>query len=117
MLLPPGAHSEWIWEDIVRMRTLNTEQSRKRQELHICPLQIDVVERLLRRFSDRGDLILDPFAGIGTVPYVALKMHRRAYGIELNASYYADAVSYCRAMEQEVQSPTLFDALEELPKA
>jgi hypothetical protein len=112
MLLNPKSHSPWVWDDVVRMRTLNTSQSHKRQEQHVCPLQIDVVERLIERFSEPGELILDPFAGLGTVPYVALRMGRKGYGIELSPSYWMDSVGYCRSEEQKVLSPTLFDMLE-----
>jgi DNA modification methylase len=112
MCLDPVSHSEWIWSDIVRMRTLNTEQARNRVEGHICPLQLDVVERLIVRYSNPGELILDPFAGLMTVPYVALLQGRRGYGVELNSEYWADGAGYCRAAELKVASPTLFDLTE-----
>jgi len=112
MLLNPKSNSPWVWDDVVRMRTLNTSQSHKRQEMHVCPLQIDIVERLIERFSEPGELILDPFAGLGTVPFVSLRMGRRGYGIELSPSYWMDSVGYCRSEEQKVLSPTLFDLLE-----
>lgn len=115
MLLDPRSHSPWVWDDVVRMRTLNSEQSKKRMEQHVCPLQLDVVDRLIERYSQPGELVLDPFAGLGTVPYVALKRGRRGFGIELNATYFMDAVSYCRAEEQKVLSPTLFDAMDAGP--
>ena len=109
MLLDPRSHSEWVWDDVVRMRTLNTDQARNRVEGHICPLQFDVVERLIERFSNKGELVLDPFGGLMTVPYVAVERGRRGYGIELSSEYWADGVGYLRAMEQKVTSPTLFD--------
>jgi DNA modification methylase len=109
MLLDPRSHSEWVWDDVVRMRTLNTNQARNRVEGHICPLQFDVVERLIERFSNKGELVLDPFAGLMTVPYIAVERGRRGYGIELSSEYWADGVGYLRAMEQKVTSPTLFD--------
>jgi hypothetical protein len=109
MLLDPTSHSPWVWEDIVRMRTLNAEQSRKRMEMHVCPLQLDVVERLINRYSMPGELVLDPFAGLFTVPYVAVLKGRRGYGIELSSEYWADGVGYCRAAELKVNTPTLFD--------
>jgi len=59
-----------------------------------------------------GELVLDPFGGLMTVPYCALKMGRRGYGIELNSEYFADGVGYCRAMEEKVNMPTLFDMTE-----
>jgi DNA modification methylase len=111
MLLDPTSHSPWVWDDVVRMRTLNTDQSRKRQEQHVCPLQLDIVERLMETYSNPGELVLDPFAGLGTVPFVAVQTGRRGYGIELNSAYWVDSVGYCRSEEQKVLSPTLFDAL------
>ena len=72
----------------------------------------DIVERLIETYSNPGELILDPFAGLGTVPFVALQRGRQGYGIELSPSYWMDSVSYCRSEEQKVLSPTLFDALE-----
>jgi DNA modification methylase len=113
MLLDPTANDNpWVWDDVVRMRTLNAEQSRKRVEQHICPLQIDIVERLIERYSNPGELVFDPFAGIGTVPSVAILQGRRGAGCELSSEYWADAVGYCRAAETKVTTPTLFDALE-----
>jgi DNA modification methylase len=109
---PPNPHSPWVWDDVARMKTLNTDQGRKGWEQHVCPLQIDIVERLIERYSNPGDLVLDPFAGLGTVPYVAVQMGRRGYGIELNEQYWRDSISYCRSAEQKVLSPTLFDMTE-----
>ncbi len=111
MLLDPKSHSQWVWDDVVRMRTLNTEQARNRVEGHICPLQFDIVERLIETYSSEGDLVLDPFAGLHTVPFCAVKMRRRGYGIELSSEYWADGVGYCRAAEEKISTPTLFDLL------
>jgi len=94
------------------MRTLNTNQANAKKEMHVCPLQTDIVERLIERYSNPGDLVLDPFGGIMTVPYCAVKMGRQGYGIELNPSYWADGLSYLRAAEQEAMSPTLFDLVD-----
>ena len=112
MLLDPRSHSEWVWDDVVRMRTLNCEQARARVEQHVCPLQFDVVDRLIERYSNPGELVLDPFGGLMTVPYCALLKGRKGYGIELSSEYWADGVGYCRAAEQKVLSPTLFETLE-----
>jgi DNA modification methylase len=113
MLLDPVSKHPDVWDDVVRMRTLNTSQSQRRQESHTCPLQLDIVERLIERFSNPGDLVMDPFGGIGTVAYCAVKMGRRGYTIELSPEYHADAVSYLRAVEQNVEMPTLFAAIKE----
>ncbi len=98
-----------IWDDINRMRTLNTQQSRRRQQMHVCPLQLDIVERIINRYSNKGELILDPFGGLMTVPMMAVKMKRKGYGIELNPDYFRDGVEYLQAAEDELEMPTLFD--------
>ena len=98
-----------MWYDINRMLTLNTQQSQKRRQMHVCPLQIDTVDRLINRYTNEGEEICDPFAGIFTVPYRAIKLNRRGRGIELNADYFRDGVGYCREAEAERIAPTLFD--------
>jgi hypothetical protein len=77
-----------------------------------CPLQLDIVERLIRRFSNDGDLIYDPFAGLGTVPLVANRMGRRGRGSELNPGYFLDSVSYLEAEARKQAMPSLFDVLD-----
>lgn len=111
MSLAPGSADPMVWHDIVRMRTLNTEQGRRGEEQHLCPLQLDIVERLIRRFSAAGDLVYDPFAGVGTVPLVALQMGRRGAGTELNPGYWADGCAYLREQEAKRSAPTLFDVI------
>jgi len=107
--LAPGSADPMVWHDIVRMRTLNGEQSARAVEKHVCPFQIDIVDRLINRYSNPGDVVYDPFCGLGTVPVRAMKLGRRGAGSELNPAYFADQVHYCRAMEREVSMPTLFD--------
>lgn len=111
MVIAPASWSENVWDDVVRMRTLNTNQSRRRQQLHVCPLQLDTVERLIARYSNEGDKVLDFFGGIMTVPYMAVKMHRYGVGIELNHNYFLDGIGYLKAAESELEIPTLFDYL------
>jgi DNA modification methylase len=111
MALDPKSHSSWVWDDVTRMRTLNTDQSRNRLEQHVCPLQFDIVDRLIVRYSNTGDLVLDPFGGIGTVAYRAVLLGRRGYSVELSTEYWLDSVGYCRAAEQKVGMPSLFDVL------
>lgn len=112
MVVAPGSWDETVWDDINRMRTLNTDQSRRRQQNHVCPLQLDIVERLIERYSNPGELVADPFAGLFTVPYMALKMGRRGKGVELNKEYFRDGVGYCESAEAEMEAPTLFDLME-----
>ena len=101
-----------IWDDVLRMRTLNMNQALKKREQHVCPLQLDIVERCIERFSNKGDVVFDPFGGIGTVPFCAVKMDRYGKATELNSDYFKDACSYLREAEQKKNVPTLFDALE-----
>lgn len=77
MVVAPGSWSQDIWDDINRMRTLNGNQSAKSLQMHICPLQFDIVERIITRYSSIDEVVMDPFAGLMTVPYYAVKMGRR----------------------------------------
>ena len=108
-LMPPASWSDKIWDDINRMRTLNTTQSQRRQALHVCPLQLDIAERIINRYSNPGDLVLDPFGGLMTVPLTAIKLGRRGYGIELNPDYFRDGVGYLKQYEESKEQLTLFD--------
>lgn len=111
-LEPPQSHSPLVWDDVVYMRCLNSSQSQRKQRNHICPLPLDIVERTINLYSNPGDVVLDPFAGLGTVPYIAIKLGRIGYGVELSTTYYADAGAYCQQIEAQVTAPTLFDLLE-----
>jgi len=113
MVIAPASWNDTVWDDILRMRTLNAEQRKRDLQMHVCPLQIDIVERLIDRYSNKGDVILDPFGGIGTVPLTAMKMQRYGMAVELNNSYFRDGVGYCKAEEEEQEIPTLFDLIEE----
>ena len=110
-LMPPASWSDMIWDDINRMKTLNTTQSQRRQALHVCPLQIDIVERIIQRYSNPGELVMDPFGGLMTVPLTAIKMGRRGKGIELNPDYFRDGVGYLKLYEEQQEQLTLFDLL------
>lgn len=113
MVVAPGSWTDQVWDDINRMRTLNTTQSQRRQQMHVCPLQLDIVDRLINRYSNPGELVLDPFGGIGTVALEAMKAGRRGYTIELNNGYFRDAVGYLKEYEQEDMNISLFDLMEE----
>lgn len=94
------------------MYTLNSEQSRKELQMHICPLQIDIVNRIIERYSNEGDTVLDPFAGLMTVPLCAVQKKRRGIGIELNYKSYHDGLFYLKEADLERSGPTLFDFLD-----
>lgn len=109
MVVAPGSWNTDVWDDINRMKTLNTQQSRRRQQLHVCPLQLDIIERIINRYSNEGETVFDPFGGIMSVPYTAVQMGRKGYGCELNSDYFRDGVGYLQSAEDEILTPTLFD--------
>lgn len=74
-----------------------------------CPLQLDIIKRIITRYTNEGELVFDPFGGIGSVPYQALKMGRHALMTELNLDYWRASVGYCETAENEIAAPTLFD--------
>ena len=81
-----------VWMDIRQSDTLQKKSAREdKDERHICPLQLEVIQRCIELWTNPGDIVLDPFAGIGSVPYVAVTMGRRGIGIELKESYYRQA--------------------------
>lgn len=111
LLQPPSWHPD-VWTDVARMRTLNMLQERKGAQLHLCPLQFDIVDRLITRYSMEGETVYDPFAGLMTVPYCAVKLGRRGVGVELNPTYWRDGVAYVEAAARKASVPTLFDLTE-----
>lgn len=112
MLLQPQSWHPDVYTDITRMLTLNTAQSQRNKEMHLCPMQFDLADRVIAQFSNPGDVVFDPFGGLGTVPYRAIKAGRYGYMTELSAPYFADAVGYLAAMEREMAIPTLFDFMD-----
>lgn len=111
LLQPQSKGHPEVWSDVMRARTLNNAQSAKGREAHLCPLQFDIVDRLIYRFAQVGETVLDPFGGLGTVATRAVKLGCKAVSIELNPRYHADAVWYVRDVERERSTPTLFDLL------
>jgi DNA modification methylase len=97
-----------VWMDINPSDTLQRTSVREEQdERHICPLQLEVIRRALRMWSNPGDLVLSPFAGIGSEGYVALQMGRQFVGCELKDSYYKQACANLEAARSN--SASLFD--------
>lgn len=93
-----------VWMDIRQSNTLQRKSARdEKDEKHICPLQLDVIERCIDLWTNPNDIVLDPFAGIGSVPYQAVIMGRRGLGIELKDSYFAQAVNNMEAAAAEYQ--------------
>lgn len=113
MTLPVHSNSKYVWSDVNRMATLNAAQTNKKKEKHICPLQFDIVDRLINRYSMKGEVVCDPFGGLGTTALRALKMGRKAISIELNPEYYSDSLYYIKSEVYNMNVPTLFDMLEQ----
>jgi hypothetical protein len=111
MLLQPQSWTEEVWTDITRMLTLNGSQWSKGKEMHLCPLQFDIADRVIEQMSNPGDVVLDPFGGLMTVPFRAILKGRYGKGWELNPTYFLDGASYCKAAESKVKVPTLFDMI------
>lgn len=110
------SNEEWIewarpvWLDIRETRTLNVRVAREdADERHICPLQLDFIERVVRLWSNIGELVFSPFAGIGSEIYTAVKLGRQGLGIELKPSYWNTAVNNLTDLENEMTMPSLFD--------
>jgi len=113
---PLDQWQEWaspVWMTVQQGRILRDYRQGKTpdDERHICPLQLDVIERAVGLWSNPGDLVFSPFAGIGSEGHQALKMGRRFLGIELKESYCAVASKNLEHAEREANAPTLFDAL------
>lgn len=99
------------WYGIRETNTLNTRVAKEdADERHICPLQLDLIERVVRLWSNPGELVLSPFAGIGSEGYVAVKHGRQFVGCELKESYWRTATDNLLLIENELATPSLFDA-------
>jgi hypothetical protein len=113
MLLQPASWNAEVWTDVARMRTLNMLQAQKGRQMHLCPMQFDIANRVIAQFSMPGETVLDPFSGIGTVPMCAVELGRKAIGIELCRSYFIDGATYTEMAAQKLKSPTLLNLTEE----
>jgi len=106
---------EWaqpVWWDIKETNTLNVRVARdEADERHICPLQLDFIERCVRLWSNPGERVLSPFAGIGSEVYTARKLGRFGVGCELKPSYWRTAVDNLTTLETELGHATLFDEI------
>lgn len=99
-----------VWMDINQSNTLQKGSAREfMDEKHICPLQLDVIERCIELWSNPNDIVFTPFLGIGSEVYQALKMGRRGVGIELKESYYKQAVLNCSHAYTSIKRKKLFD--------
>lgn len=99
-----------VWMDIDYSNTLNAAKGRDdADEKHICPLQLDTIDRAITLWSNEGDTIITPFLGIGSEVHEAVKLNRRGIGFELKESYFGEAVKNIKTMEQIKSQRTLFD--------
>ena len=99
-----------VWMNIDYSKTLNGIKGRdENDEKHICPLQLETIERAITLWSNKGDKVLTPFLGIGSEVYQSIKMGRFGVGFELKDSYFNEAVKNCKAAEADTNAPTLFD--------
>ena len=103
---------EWarpVWMDIKEANTLNARVARENaDERHICPLQLDFIERCVRLWSNPGETVFTPFAGIGSECYVAVEHDRRALGIELKPAYWRVAVNNLRSLDARRDQAVMF---------
>lgn len=102
-----------VWMDIQRTNVLNVYQAREdKDEKHICPLQLDVIERAIDLWTNPGDIVFSPFMGIGSEIYTAVKMGRKGIGIELKESYFEWSYKNIMMAVQESNQVSIFDVLE-----
>ena len=102
-----------VWMDIRQSDTLQKKSARAEEdERHICPLQLEVIKRCISLWTNPGDIVLDPFAGIASTNYMALRLDRRTIGVELKDSYYVQAVANC---EMAMNEP-IIDLMDEIDK-
>ncbi|MFD7705593.1 DNA-methyltransferase [Streptomyces sp. NPDC059786] len=105
-----GEHLCPVWWGIKETRTLNTRVAKESaDERHIAPLQLDFIDRCVRLWSNPGETVFTPFAGIGSEVYVAVQRGRRGIGIELKPSYWRTAVDNLRSLDAEMATPSLFE--------
>jgi hypothetical protein len=114
------SRNEWIdwaeccWGDIKETDTLNVREARSEEDTrHICPLQLGVIDRVVRLYTNPGELVFSPFTGIGSEGYVSLQRGRRFYGCELKPEYHTQALKNLGKARKvaEANSKTLFDAV------
>lgn len=103
-----------VWMDINQTRVLNFKLGKGNDDSkHICPLQLDVIARCVDLWSNPGEIVFSPFAGVGSEGYEAVKMGRKFIGIELKESYFKAAIKFLTEADNLANRPTLFDLLPE----
>ena len=110
LLQPPSWHPD-VWTDITRMLSLNSAQSAKGRQTHLCPLQFDIADRVISQMSNPGDVILDPFSGLGTVPARAVALGRIGSGDRTAQGLLHGRLHVLQGSREKVATPSLFDTL------
>lgn len=100
-----------LWTDITRMLTLNGSQWSMGKEMHICPMQFDIADRVIEQMINPGGVVYDPFSGLMTVPLRAMLKGRYGIGHELSPQYFLDGAAHLKAAETKLRIPTLFDLI------
>lgn len=99
-----------VWNDIDYGKTLNASEARgDNDERHVCPLQLETIERAVSLWSNEDDTVLTPFMGIGSEVYQSILLHRKGIGFELKGSYFNVAVKNIKNAENQINVKTLFD--------
>lgn len=114
-LFPVDMWQQWaspVWMDIQQTNVLNGKLAREdKDERHLCPLQLDLIERCIRLWSNPGDVILSPFMGIGSEGFMALKAGRKFVGSELKPQYFKHAVNHLIEAERETATGSLLNLM------
>lgn len=106
-----------LFKDTTKSLIDVSREKRDGMDARIRTLQLDIIERLINRFTNEGDTVLDPFGGLFSTPTKSIEMKRKAIAIELNSLYYVDGIFYVKAMHEKLNIPTLFDLAELTQKA
>lgn len=111
--LPLQSNTPFIWNNVNRMQGLNLEQSRRKERNHICPQPMDEANRIIELYSNQGEVVGEPFGGLGTTGVCAIKKGRKAFLTELNSEYARCSHIYLKDAERKLNTPTLFDLLKD----
>lgn len=111
MAIMPASPDPTVWTDVIRMKTLNAEQYNEGREKHVCPLQFDIIDRLIVRYTNPGEKVYDPFGGLFSTVCRALLLDREGYAAELNEGYFRDGRGHVRATEEKKSIPDMFESL------
>ena len=102
-----------IWMDINQSDTLNRMFDDPESERHLCPLQLPVIERIIKLYSNPGDVVFTPFMGVSSEVYQAVKMGRKGVGIELKKEYYEQAKKNMQTLDDERNQISIFDLIDD----